>query len=215
MSFSAVFGAKLMTWSEKLPGRCYATRLVANPDGTHPLNDMIYLGVTCFWSIIALVSCYSSRLDFFDLTGPPMEPLQRDLSQLSTPISDVLLRCVRLTSPFRGDFPRTFRWNPIIIVYHYFFFFLYLRPHPKAEYRVWALMPLAMAQYPLHLYMAIAIRKGNERFLEGDSENDWGVGQIVALVLCTATCIECIRAISGKCVLCSQVWLFILTPSRV
>ncbi|KAM0420656.1 hypothetical protein ACHAPT_011572 [Fusarium lateritium] len=69
--------------------------------------------------------------------------------------------------------------------------------HPKPEYRVWALVPLAMGQYPLHLYMVIAIRKGNERFLEGSSENDWGFGQIVALAMCAATCIECVRGFSG------------------
>lgn len=213
MFFPAVFGAKLVAWSEELPGRCYNTRLVATPNGTHPLSDMIYLGITCFWSIMALVSCYISRLGSLDFTGPPMESFQRDLSQLHTPISDIL-RLVRLTSPY-SDFSRTFRWSPINIVYHYSFLFFYLLLHPKAEYRVWALAPLAMAQYPLHLYMAIAIRKDNERFLEGDSETDWGFGQIIALVLCTAMCIECIRAVFGKCVLCSQVWLFILTPSRV
>ncbi|KAL6923063.1 hypothetical protein FSST1_000337 [Fusarium sambucinum] len=65
--------------------------------------------------------------------------------------------------------------------------------HEKPEYRVWAIVPLAMAQYPLHLYMTIALRAGNDSILSGDSENAWGFGQIVALILCAATLLECVK----------------------
>jgi hypothetical protein len=41
----------------------------------------------------------------------------------------------------------------------------------------------ALLQYPLHLYMVIAIRQSNKRSLGGDGENTWGFGQVVALVL--------------------------------
>ncbi|CEI41545.1 unnamed protein product [Fusarium venenatum] len=68
--------------------------------------------------------------------------------------------------------------------------------HEKPEYRVWAIVPLAMAQYPLHLYMTIALRAGNESLLSGDSENAWGFGQIVALILYAATLLECIKGFS-------------------
>ncbi|KAH6962393.1 hypothetical protein BKA56DRAFT_597648 [Ilyonectria sp. MPI-CAGE-AT-0026] len=55
---------------------------------------------------------------------------------------------------------------------------------------------LAMAQYPLHLYMVIALRTANEGRLNGDSENAWGFGQIVALVTAVSTILECIKGIS-------------------
>ncbi|CAG1966678.1 unnamed protein product [Fusarium graminearum] len=53
---------------------------------------------------------------------------------------------------------------------------------------------IALLQYPLHLTMAIIVRKRNERLLTGDSENQWGFGQIVALLLCAGTLVECFRS---------------------
>ncbi|KAI9154839.1 hypothetical protein HJFPF1_07398 [Paramyrothecium foliicola] len=55
---------------------------------------------------------------------------------------------------------------------------------------------IAMLQYPLHLYMVIAMRAVNEPRLTGGSENAWGFGQIVALILTFATILECLRGIS-------------------
>jgi len=46
-----------------------------------------------------------------------------------------------------------------------------------------SLIFVSFGQYPLHLYMAVKIRMANEKFLSGDSENSWGFGQIVPLVL--------------------------------
>jgi hypothetical protein len=46
-------------------------------------------------------------------------------------------------------------------------------------------------QYPLHLYSTIALRLSNESLLEGDSENNWGFGQVSALVLVVNTLIQC------------------------
>ena len=47
----------------------------------------------------------------------------------------------------------------------------------------WFLILIAVLQYPLHLYMLIAIRESNRDTLGGDSEDSWGFGQIVALTL--------------------------------
>lgn len=57
---------------------------------------------------------------------------------------------------------------------------------------------LALAQYPIHLYMVVAMRSSNEGLVGGDSENDWGFGQVVALVLASATVFECFRGVIGK-----------------
>jgi hypothetical protein len=46
-----------------------------------------------------------------------------------------------------------------------------------------SLVFVSFGQYPLHLYMAIKIRTANENSLLGDSENSWGFGQIVPLIL--------------------------------
>jgi hypothetical protein len=57
---------------------------------------------------------------------------------------------------------------------------------------------VALLQYPLHLYMVIALRAVNEGRLTGGSENAWGFGQIVALILMSATFLECVRGIAGR-----------------
>ena len=58
-------------------------------------------------------------------------------------------------------------------------------------------LTLALAQYPLHLYSVFALRVSNEHLLTGESENAWGFGQIVALVMLAQTFIECFRGIKG------------------
>ncbi|KAK0627344.1 hypothetical protein B0T14DRAFT_512456 [Immersiella caudata] len=59
----------------------------------------------------------------------------------------------------------------------------------------WVVMAGALYQYPIHLYMTVALRVSNESLLEGDSENSWGFGQIISLVLVADTLIRCGRAV--------------------
>jgi hypothetical protein len=79
----------------------------------------------------------------------------------------------------------------------------------------WLIISLAMYQYPIHLYMAIALRVANERLLSGDSENAWGFGQIVALILCAATLLECVKGVLGKINPFEKAHLSNLTVSRI
>ncbi|KAI6758814.1 hypothetical protein HG530_011054 [Fusarium avenaceum] len=65
----------------------------------------------------------------------------------------------------------------------------------KPEDYAWLIISLAMYQYPIHLYMTIALGAANESLLSGDSENAWGFGQIVALILCATTLLECVKGI--------------------
>lgn len=45
--------------------------------------------------------------------------------------------------------------------------------------------------------MVIALRIANQKFLEGDSEDVWGFGQVVALVLLTPVGNACIKGCAG------------------
>ena len=56
---------------------------------------------------------------------------------------------------------------------------------------------VALLQYPVHLYSIFALRTSNEHLLTGESENKWGFGQIVALVMIGQTLIECFRGYRG------------------
>lgn len=53
------------------------------------------------------------------------------------------------------------------------------------------LLITALLQYPLHLYMVVSLRVANDKYLQGDSENTWGFGQIVALILLIPVFKEC------------------------
>lgn len=59
------------------------------------------------------------------------------------------------------------------------------------------ILSLAMIQYPVHIYAVFTLRWANEDLLKGDSENYWGFGQVVALVLLASSVLEGSRAIHG------------------
>ncbi|KAK3348732.1 hypothetical protein B0T25DRAFT_546399 [Lasiosphaeria hispida] len=70
----------------------------------------------------------------------------------------------------------------------------YMGPGGDAGFAVMA----ALLQYPLHLYSTVALRTSNEGLLEGDSENNWGFGQVMALVLVVDTFIKCGLALHAR-----------------
>lgn len=81
-----------------------------------------------------------------------------------------------------------------------------------------AILLLALIQCPVHGYMIFALRASNESHLSGDSENQWGFGQIVPLVLLISVATECIQALVGKDYLCAgslQVTNLPVTGSRI
>lgn len=84
----------------------------------------------------------------------------------------------------------------------------------KPEQMAPLIVGLAMLQYPLHLYFVIALRASNESLLAGDSENAWGFGQIVALVLSAASLVECAKAISGMSDLMRLIYLLTVSEYK-
>jgi hypothetical protein len=60
------------------------------------------------------------------------------------------------------------------------------------------LLTLAFLQFPLHLYMMIALRSANQGLLDGGkSENEWDFGQTATMVLLAATVHEAISKLMG------------------
>lgn len=68
----------------------------------------------------------------------------------------------------------------------------------EAEERAETVLILSFVQYPLHLYSVVALRVSNGRLLEGDSEDTWGFGQVVALVLLGAVLARCVYGVFGE-----------------
>ncbi|KAK7224123.1 hypothetical protein V2G26_012126 [Clonostachys chloroleuca] len=151
LAFSIVFVTKLRSWDLTEPGQCYNNGLISLPNHGHPSDDIIYVGITCFWCLCALICCGQLQSSFMS------KSYQEDHNRLNPSMRFIV---------------------------------------PSLERLAASIVLLAMLQYPVHLYMVIALRISNEGNLSGDSENTWGFGQIVALVTAFSTLMECVRGYS-------------------
>jgi hypothetical protein len=80
----------------------------------------------------------------------------------------------------------------------YVLLFMTTRDVKEAEQRAETVLILSFVQYPLHLYSVVALRVSNGGQLEGDSEDSWGFGQVVALVLLGAVLARCVYGVCGE-----------------
>jgi hypothetical protein len=68
----------------------------------------------------------------------------------------------------------------------------------KLDKKVKSVLALGLLQFPVHVYMLITLRIANQGLLEGgEQENEWGFGQIVALVLLSDTIISAVNGLIG------------------
>ena len=75
-------------------------------------------------------------------------------------------------------------------------------PKMRAEYQQTAIV-VGLAQFILHLYIAISLRISNQSLLNDPSlEEQWGFGQVLAVVMLGATIIQCAKCLEGKIVKC-------------
>lgn len=64
----------------------------------------------------------------------------------------------------------------------------------------YAVLAIAMMQCPLHIYSIFALRASNERFLgNGGSEQEWGFGQITAVILLGNNVLQFVDGIASMC----------------
>lgn len=73
-----------------------------------------------------------------------------------------------------------------------------------SQNNAYTILLLAILQCPVHGYMLFALRASNESQLSGDSENQWGFGQIVPLVLFISVATDFIQAVVGKHHTCAK-----------
>jgi hypothetical protein len=66
------------------------------------------------------------------------------------------------------------------------------------------LLLFTFAQYFVHIYSVFALRASNQHLLTGDSENSWGFGQVVALVMLGQPIIGVTRGLKSKILLLWQ-----------
>ena len=170
ISFSIVFGKTLELWDDNTPGRCYRTRFISKPGHSHPYVDKVYLGITCFFCVGTMTFC-GWKWTVGNLTA--MDRLQKNLGfTLSQILEDWWPQILEGYFPQILGFP-SYHISTMAVVY-------------------------ALLQYPLHLYMVIAMRVSNKGFVGDGSESAWGFGQIMALILALTTLLECIGGAIGE-----------------
>jgi hypothetical protein len=207
LSFSVMFGNQLWTWDEYLTGHCYNTQLL-------PLNDHIYLGATFIWTLGALLGCCSINMP---CTFGYLRIVRRLYPATLLPTSHTTL-----TPPLRSPQPIAENgfWSELYYISATSHDALIMAPviagaraslfFKGPEAWVWTIIPLAIVHYPLHLCMVIALRLENEDLLSGDSENTWGFGQIVSLIVCAAALLECAKGALGKTDTFTKTYLLII-----
>ncbi|KAK8090453.1 hypothetical protein PG997_005414 [Apiospora hydei] len=215
LAFTIVFGSRLRWWDDGISGQCYNTNMVSAPDAAHPNVDIIYLSITALYLFSSLIL---SRRAAPGNSPSAMERLERTATRLPFPLAYVARRFVARYKSYeqyiakarqylvRPAKPRPEKAETSLSAAGKTSRFQQLReslgdngshslnPY-ESSYGVRSnILEVAMIQYPVHGYMVYALRASNERFLSGSSENEWGFGQIVALVLVVTTLLECVKA---------------------
>ena len=214
LAFTTTFGIALNRWDSHVTGSCYITTGISAPTAEHPYVDKVYLIVT---SIFVFFVLFAALPPLWDMKFPDSDLRFRDLLNLRK-MFDLVLQVRKIISILPpGDAVGTSRVFDII---------LYLSESPytalilgplrmfwddtywdelnQSKQETAIMLPL-LFQYPLHLYFIITMRRWNADLLVGDSEDTWGFGQIVALVLLAPTILECGKAIRGRTIVLSHV----------
>lgn len=179
LGYTIAFGIRLRSWSEDIPGQCYITSGIAAPGTTNPYVDHIYISVTCLWFIASLYGALGLNGAAFNSTAYGVRitlalnrTLDRELQRLEARGIDTelltqivpLISLLRVTTPSTPTTPTTFTEDP--------------------DGKQIAALLVALVQYPVHLYSIFVMRAINESHLvQGSSEQDWGFGQVVAVIL--------------------------------
>lgn len=171
--FTILLVLKLKAWDDETSGHCYSTLNIASSTAVHPREDQIYLSVSStYWFATLNLS-----------VGVALSTMANTLESSRKPT----------VNQAHHD------WNEHIKALSGVFHVLSINTY-SAIYgtdKKQMVLTIAMLQYQLHYYMLFSLRRSNQPYLSGESENSWGFGQVVALVLLGSTILECIQELIG------------------
>ena len=219
LGFVILFGLKLKSWDDEIPGHCYNAYRMSSTKALHPYVDTIYLALTSVWFFLSLGLSAQTAISslaplILDLYLLPVEAQdqprnsKRNFSASYATIWNLSLDCLGIGLTVLGGYPFPWvigklrqkpRWEGSVAKIDNLLEWL----SPALDQRFLVLV-IALFQYPLHSYMLFTLRTSNVEYLSGDSENTWGFGQVVALVLLGSTALECFRAFIGQ----SNLWQY-------
>ncbi|KAF3765302.1 hypothetical protein M406DRAFT_67758 [Cryphonectria parasitica EP155] len=198
LAFSILFGWALSRWNDSINGQCYITTDVSAPSASHPYVDKVYLSITCAFVFIVL---FLALPPWWDIVTLPYTTLTiRNLflfeddgweikkENIFTDAVEVFVLLWTVLACAMADLQPRMISRPFIDQDWW-------KALSRNQRQSAVLVPLLL-QYPLHLYMIFTLRKWNATLLEGDSEDSWGFGQILAVVLLAPTIFQCIDMVA-------------------
>lgn len=205
--FVVFFGIKLQAWDDDREGACYLTGWTSTSTAVHPYVDTIYLAVSCLFFFFSLSVCVEIASRAFQRRFRDIYNQEAKRGRLNWLFLRILKFNLDILSSFDGgirvmvtDIADKYSWrlddrtSRIFLRYLDVLGFVDTGKLQISELEL-QLFSLALLQYPLHSYFMFAIRAANMGELSGDSENAWGFGQVVALVLLGSSVLGCIQAI--------------------
>lgn len=199
-AYAVLFGIALGKWNVDKFGYCYRDRGITSPDQQHPEADHIYLSITCL-NMFSLL--YGS---FIESEKPPVlvdtflpdsirqiydkyvDAMASCEKKVNSAIGALFTKCISLfPTPIRAKITDLSSRLPLPPIFN-------LR-NPSTEL---GLVIVPVAQFLLYLYVVWAIRSANRMHLQGESEDTWGFGQVVALIQILPILKGCAKDCMGK-----------------
>ena len=217
LAFTITFGIALNKWDSNVTGSCYITRGISAPTAEHAYVDKVYLIVTSIFVFFVLFEAlppywelrFPKRL-FQIVLGHREGAVARKLREITEDFEMIVTKLemafqLGLHNPLYAKYlPLTTSAYLILGSLRIFWDDTYRDEVSQSKQQNAILLPLVF-QYPLHLYFIVTMRRWNADLLVGDSEDTWGFGQILALVLLAPTILECAKAIASKTLVLSHV----------
>lgn len=207
--YAILFGLALGRWNVDRFGYCYRYKGIASPTSSHPTVDQIYLGITCLYMFSLLGYSYTESYAYTTLLYKLPALGLAELTKMAG-LGEQYGALQDRFEPHIAFYRAQYGFVREILSGRYPLFLHNLaiidRPPSSRERRLFSFlnsfdslssaMSLPLAQYLLHLYMVWAIRSANQVHLQGDFEDTWGFGQVVALV----QIFSCLRGFVENCI---------------
>jgi hypothetical protein len=188
LAFLILFDSHLREWDDKVPGRCYNTRLIGVPKALHPASDRAYLIVTSIYVYFAFFLAANVR------------------SSVPVQLEEIVHGPKKhqnggFTFGLRGGLKKhqngrlTFKWflRGGFMIESFLRIFTFLMVNNETS----MITLITGLQFPVHLYMAIALRVSNNFDGGADGENAMGFGQILALMVVIANAMQYLAGLFG------------------
>lgn len=213
--YAVLFGIALGKWDVDKFGYCYRDRGITSPHQRHPEADHVYLSITCLYMFGLLSNSYadSHRDSVLVNTFWPISIRERQDTLLGLvtfyekKINDATNTVTSYEKKTKDAISSYFLRYPILSQ----ILSVYDTPPSSSDTKLLAALKeylkfnteftfvcIPLAQFLVHLYMVWAIRSANRMYLQGESEDTWGFGQVVALIQILPVLKGCTKDCMGK-----------------